>query len=95
MKQIYRVSGMTCNGCRTHVEKTLSKLEGVTGASVNLKSKEAVIEMKQPMDIVSFRKALPDKYGIAERESPFEKDVTKVFKNSVSGSIGAQQVGEI
>ena len=32
---------MTCNGCRGHVEQTLSEVEGVTNASVNLEKAEA------------------------------------------------------
>ena len=29
MEQTYQVHGMTCNGCRGHVEETLSKVKGV------------------------------------------------------------------
>ncbi|MBK5193873.1 MAG: heavy-metal-associated domain-containing protein, partial [Flavobacteriaceae bacterium] len=45
MKHIYKISGMTCNGCRSHVEKTLNEVEGVSKASVDLEKAEAVIEM--------------------------------------------------
>ena len=44
MKHTYHIHGMTCNGCRNHVEQTLSKIEGVTNASVDLEKAEATIE---------------------------------------------------
>lgn len=44
MKHQYIISGMSCNGCRTKVEKTLNEVEGIQ-AEVNLNSGEAVITM--------------------------------------------------
>ena len=46
MKHTYHIHGMTCKGCQNHVEKTLSNIEGVTSASVNLEKAEATIEME-------------------------------------------------
>jgi Cu+-exporting ATPase len=68
MKHTYKISGMTCNGCRSHVEKTLSKVKGVTNASVNLEKAEATIEMESHITIKSFQEALnvdSDKYKIS------------------------------
>ena len=36
MKETFAVTGMTCAACSAHVERAVSKLEGVTEASVNL-----------------------------------------------------------
>lgn len=36
MKERYHISGMTCSACSAHVEKAVSKLEGVREVSVNL-----------------------------------------------------------
>ena len=36
MKERYRITGMTCSACSSHVEKAVSRLEGVEKASVNL-----------------------------------------------------------
>ncbi|MCM4156612.1 heavy metal translocating P-type ATPase [Gramella sp. AN32] len=58
MKHTYKVSGMTCNGCRSHVEKTLNEVEGVIEASVDLKKEEAEISMKEHIEIETFEKAL-------------------------------------
>jgi Cu2+-exporting ATPase len=51
---------MTCNGCRSHVEETLSKVKGVSKASVNLEKAEATIEMEQHIPLETFQKALKD-----------------------------------
>ena len=33
---IYLVSGMTCSACSAHVQRAISKLDGVASAEVNL-----------------------------------------------------------
>ena len=58
MKHTYHIHGMTCNGCRNHVEKTLNAVDGVTSAQVNLEKMEAIVEMEHHIEIDSFQKAL-------------------------------------
>lgn len=58
MKHTYKIIGMSCNGCRNHVEGTLSKVEGVSSASVSLEKAEAVIEMESHIPIETFQHAL-------------------------------------
>ncbi|WP_300442006.1 heavy metal translocating P-type ATPase [Christiangramia sp.] len=58
MKHTYKITGMTCNGCRSHVEETLNRVEGVENASVNLESGEAEISMKDHIVIEKFEEAL-------------------------------------
>ena len=58
MKHTYKITGMSCNGCRTHVEKTLSGVEGVTGVSVDLEKGAAEIEMEEHIPIERFEKEL-------------------------------------
>ncbi len=67
MKHTYHIHGMTCNGCRSHVEETLSKVEGVLKATVNLEKAEATIEMESHIPIEKFQEALKkdgDRYSI-------------------------------
>ena len=67
MKHTYHIHGMTCNGCRSHVEETLSKVEGVSKATVDLEKAEATIEMKSHISIETFQEALKkdsDRYSI-------------------------------
>ncbi|WP_046758211.1 MULTISPECIES: heavy metal translocating P-type ATPase [Kordia] len=54
----FPVNGMTCNGCKAHVEKTLSSVEGVKSVSVNLKNAEATIYMKPEILIEKFQEVL-------------------------------------
>ncbi len=63
MTHTYHIHGMTCNGCRGHVEQTLAKVTGVTNASVNLEKAEATIDMETHIPIETFQKALLDDGG--------------------------------
>lgn len=58
---------MTCNGCRNHVEQTLTKVEGVTAVTVDLEKAEATIEMDTHIPLEKFQDALTkdgDTYSI-------------------------------
>jgi len=73
MKHTYYIQGMTCNGCRSHVEKTLSEVEGVSNARVNLEQEEAIIEMESHIPIETFQKVLQedgDNYSIHKNPLP-------------------------
>ena len=63
MTNTHKIHGMTCNGCRSHVEQTLNEIEGVSKASVNLEKAEAVIEMEKHIPLKVFEKALEDDGG--------------------------------
>ena len=63
MKHTYHIHGMTCNGCRSHVEETLSKVKGVSNAMVNLEKAEATIEMESHIPIETFQEALKNDGG--------------------------------
>ncbi|MGA9240174.1 heavy metal-binding domain-containing protein, partial [Robiginitalea sp.] len=84
MTHKYTVHGMTCNGCRSHVEQTLSKVQGVRAASVNLEKAEATIEMEDPIPIDTFQEALKKdgggysihRYGESHREEHLVKTDT-------------------
>ncbi|MCA0132923.1 heavy metal translocating P-type ATPase [Winogradskyella alexanderae] len=67
MTHTYHIHGMTCNGCRSHVEETLSKIESVLKATVDLDKAEAIIEMESHIPIEKFQEALKkdgDRYSI-------------------------------
>ena len=44
-----KVDGMMCNNCRTHVEKALNELAGVS-AAVDLENKQAVCTVEGNVD---------------------------------------------
>ncbi|MUU77492.1 heavy metal translocating P-type ATPase [Winogradskyella endarachnes] len=83
MKHTYHIHGMTCNGCRSHVEETLSKVEGVSKATVDLEKAEATIEMESHIPIEKFQEALKkdgDRYSIHKQgeQHQYSKDKKKV-----------------
>ena len=58
MKHTYHIHGMTCMGCRSHVETTLSGVKGVSAVSVDLEQEKAVIEMDDHLPLEAFQEAL-------------------------------------
>lgn len=58
MTHTYHISGMSCNGCRNHVQEKLSGVPGVTNASVDLARQTATIEMDSHIPIGTFQEAL-------------------------------------
>ena len=90
MKHTYHIQGMTCNGCRNHVEQTLSKIEGVTNAVVNLEKAEATIEMESHIAIDKFQEALKadgGRYSIHKNgEHHHTNDKMKVGKPKGKGT---------
>ncbi|WP_291728315.1 heavy metal translocating P-type ATPase [Bernardetia sp.] len=54
----FPVNGMTCQGCKTHVESVLSKVEHVVEVSVDLKKAEATIDMTSEIPIEEFQAVL-------------------------------------
>ncbi|TDT44815.1 Cu2+-exporting ATPase [Maribacter spongiicola] len=90
MKHTYHIHGMTCNGCRTHVEETLSKVEGVINVAVNLEKAEATIEMESHIPIEKFQdtlKADGGRYSIHQNgEHHHTHDKKKVEKPKGKGT---------
>ncbi|MFL1012059.1 heavy metal translocating P-type ATPase [Flavisericum labens] len=64
MKHTYKITGMTCNGCRSHVENALNEVDGVVNAHVDLEKAEASIEMDKHIAIETFQNVLGNHYGI-------------------------------
>jgi copper ion binding protein len=43
-KTIIKVTGMSCSGCASRVEKALKSVAGVSGADIDLKAGKATVE---------------------------------------------------
>ena len=72
MTHIYKIKGMSCNGCRSHVEQTLSNIDGVQNANVDLEKAMATIEMTAHIPLNTFQQALENdggRYSIYHPES--------------------------
>ncbi len=89
MTHTYQIAGMTCSGCRNHVQKTLSEVEGVTEVQVNLEDKSASISMEKHIPLETFKNALEKdggKYTIGTlneqmQEKTIEEHVSKPENN--------------
>ena len=44
MNKTFIINGMSCNHCRMSAEKAILSVKGVTSASVDLGSKQAIVE---------------------------------------------------
>ncbi|OSY87557.1 ATPase [Tenacibaculum holothuriorum] len=88
MKHTYHIHGMTCNGCRNHVESTLSKVKSVTNVSVDLEKAEATIEMESHISIETFQEALKNDGGKYTIHNQDEHRHTKVEKEEPSKGKG-------
>ena len=75
MKKMYSVVGMTCNGCRTNVEKTLNKVEGVKKAEVSLEKAQAEIESDTEIPLGKLQKALEGTHYKID----FPKEITQEY----------------
>lgn len=47
MKHTYKITGMTCGGCKSHVQKTLENAEGITDVEIDLNEGKVQLEMLQ------------------------------------------------
>jgi len=81
---------MTCNGCRSHVEEILSKVEGVIKVNVDLEKAEASIETASHIPLEVFQKALEkdgDTYSIHNnKESDHVKKKEEKPKGKETGT---------
>jgi len=57
MTHTYTITGMSCNGCRTKVEKALNEIDGVE-ATVSLEPPMAMIASEKPVSVFKLQKAL-------------------------------------
>ncbi|MDT0651079.1 HAD-IC family P-type ATPase, partial [Autumnicola edwardsiae] len=79
----YPINGMTCNGCRSHVEDTLSKVNDVVNVSVSLEKAEAVVDMKSEISIEKFQDILKKDgggytiYKAGQRPEPTKEKIEK------------------
>ncbi len=71
MKHTYKISGMSCNGCRKHVQQVLEHVEGVETVAVDLEKAEAVVTMDSHIPIEKMQQALEEdggRYGIQQEQ---------------------------
>ena len=76
MKHLYTITGMTCNGCRSSVEKALNAIEGVQ-AEVTLDPPVATIISSEHISLEKLQEGLSSsgKYRISE----YDENAKKLF----------------
>ncbi|MBC7416769.1 MAG: heavy metal translocating P-type ATPase, partial [Pedobacter sp.] len=57
MEHTYKISGMSCNGCRSTVEKALNDIDGVS-STVTLDPPQAVVKMNEHVPLEKLQEAL-------------------------------------
>lgn len=62
MKYEFKVEGMMCNHCRTHVENALNGIEGLK-ATVTLNPPIAVVECDHEPNLAELQKVVTEKAG--------------------------------
>ena len=80
MKSIFKISGMTCNGCKLSVEDKLSSLDGVDKAHVDLTKGEAIVHSKNPISFSLISDSLPPKYKVTRTVNSQNNETIKVSK---------------
>ncbi len=88
MKHTYHIHGMTCNGCRNHVEKTLKSIKRVTDVSVDLEKAEATIEMEKHIPLDTLKNALKEDGGNYSIHMPGEHPHDTVVKMDIGKGTG-------
>ena len=58
MKHTYKITGMTCTGCKTNVEAALGNLKEITKVSADLKKEEVKVEMTSHVSIKKIQDTL-------------------------------------
>jgi len=67
MQHTYTIKGMTCNGCRSGVERDLNAIPEVINAQVFLEKEEAIITFSSLLAVASLQKALKPKFTITKK----------------------------
>ena len=91
MKHTYHINGMSCKGCKSHVEEILSKIDGVSKVTVDLEKEDAIIETEEHFHIEKYQEALKkdgDTYTIHNIDDlpKKDKDATSVEVKKVNGN---------
>jgi P-type Cu+ transporter len=58
MKHTYKITGMTCTGCKTNVESALNNLKEITKVTANLKKEEVVLEMTSHVSLEKLQETM-------------------------------------
>lgn len=92
MTHTYNITGMTCGGCETSVEKYLGNVDNVTNVSVNLEKAEAEVTMSSHVATEALKKALPEKYTLSEKDNKNVFQMTSQSLDTIEQKSKLQQL---
>ncbi len=74
MTHTYQITGLTCGGCTSTVEKALGKIEGVESVKVDLQQSKATITMQHhiPFELLKAGLAPHPHYHLHENNTPID-----------------------
>ena len=94
MKKKYDVYGMTCGACSAHVEKSVSKVEGVKSVSVNLLQNSMQVDYDE--NITSSEEIIKavesGGYGASEKGASDKKDSSESSKNVAAEEMKSMKI---
>ena len=80
MKTTFKISGMTCNGCRSTVENKLRSLDGIDNVQVDLTNGEAIVYSKIPISFSLISNSLPSKYKVISNIPAQDNEIIRSSK---------------
>ena len=92
MRHTYYIHGMSCQGCRSHVENTLSAIPGVKKAVVHLEKEEAEIEFDTHIPFEVLREHMmsdDDRYSIYQTRESMNSETTNAESRPQQSQIEA------
>ena len=69
IKRKYKITGMTCNGCKTIVENSLNLLDQVISCNADIRLGELTLRLNKDVSLKSLQNVIPKKYIINEQIS--------------------------
>ena len=73
IKRRYKVSGMTCKGCKASVENSLNLLDQVRSSNVDIRLGELTLILNKDIDLKSLQNSIPKKYFINKEISSSDR----------------------
>lgn len=63
MNHTYKVTGLSCNGCKAHVEEALSQIDGINVVHVDLENGSVNLEMSREIELDELKSKLEEDGG--------------------------------
>lgn len=84
MKKKYKIEGMTCSACQSHVAHAVNKLDGIASCNVNLLANSMEVDFNEQIVNDEKIKAAVDKAGYKaldmEKNNKPNKESKKIIK---------------